>query len=121
MRQNNTNNTAKVISKSWANNDVAGAGMIWVSESKIKFFFTLNGIMCTNTFSINTKRRLVPMIGLKYPITVEVNFNTKPFKYDYIKHITPIVINSNNNFIKENYNDNMYNYIINLNNKIKYE
>jgi len=114
------------IFEEFTQGDTVGAGVIYKEKDVYIFFFTLNGIQCPETFTIKTKKRLVPMIGLKYPITIEINLNTNPFKYDYRCHIMPIVISSNNNFIKEYYNSNMYDYMIKYlirdeNNKLKYE
>ena len=107
------------IFKEFNQGDIVGAGIIYIEKDLYKFFFTLNGILFDDMFTIKTSKRLIPMIGLKYPITIEVNFNTKPFLYDYRCNITPTVISSNNIFIKENYNSDMYNYMCNY--KLKYE
>jgi hypothetical protein len=103
MRQNNINNTAKVISKSWANNDVAGAGMIWVSESKIKFFFTLNGkLIWISTEPYDIRGYYFPIIGYDHPNSISVNFSSSKFKYNIknmIIEYSKEIISTDNDFI----------------------
>jgi hypothetical protein len=76
MRQNNTDNTAKIISKPWANNDVAGAGIIWISENMVKFFFTLNGkLIWISNEPFDIKGYYFPIIGYDHPNSINVNFS----------------------------------------------
>ena len=41
---------------------------------------------------------------------IKINFNKEKFKYNYRKHILPIVITTNNSFIKSGYVDSMYQF-----------
>ena len=142
MRQNNTNNTAKVISKPWANNDVAGAGIIWISENKVKFFFTLNGkLMWISNDPFDIRGYYFPIIGYDHPNSISVNFSSSKFKYniknmiiEYSKEIIStdncfinsydigLYLNEYPNIKKEN-NVNLTNIInfININGSINHE
>jgi len=103
MRKNNTNNTAKVISKPWANNDVAGAGIIWFSENKVKFFFTLNGkLIWISDEAFDIKGYYFPIIGYDHPNSINVNFSSSKFKYNIknmIIEYSKEIISTDNDFI----------------------
>jgi hypothetical protein len=103
MRQNNTNNTAKIISKPWANNDVAGAGMIWITESMVKFFFTLNGkLIWISNEPYEIKSYYFPIIGYDHPNSISVNFSSSKFKYNIknmIIEYSKEIISTDNSFI----------------------
>jgi hypothetical protein len=103
MRHNNTNNTAKVISKPWSNNDVVGAGMIWFSENKVKFFFTLNGkLVWISNEPYDIRGYYFPIIGYDHPNSIEVNFSSSKFKYNIknmIIEYSKEIISTDNSFI----------------------
>lgn len=103
MRQNNTDNTAKIISKPWANNDVAGAGIIWISENMVKFFFTLNGkLIWISNEPFDIKGYYFPIIGYDHPNSINVNFSSSKFKYNIknmIVEYSKEIISTNNSFI----------------------
>jgi len=103
IRQNNTNNTAKVISKPWANNDVAGSGIIWLSENKVKFFFTLNGkLIWISSEPFDIKSYYFPTIGYDHPNSININFSSSKFKYNIknmIIEYSKEIISTDNDFI----------------------
>lgn len=103
MRHNNTNNTAKIISKPWSNNDVVGAGIIWLSQNKIKFFFTLNGkLIWISTEPYDIKDFYFPIIGYDHSNSISVNFSSSKFKYNIknmIIEYSKEIISTDNTFL----------------------
>jgi hypothetical protein len=81
--------------KEYGLNDTVGAGIIYCINNTYKFFFTLNGKLFSDMFEITTLNKLIPMINFNYNAPVKVNFNKSRFKYDFRRHILPIVISTN--------------------------
>lgn len=88
--------------------DTVGAGLIYITNNTYDVFFTLNGVIYSELIRIETKNRIIPMIGLNYNASISINFNKTRLMYDYRDHILPIVISTNNIFIKERYDTKSY-------------
>ena len=103
IRYNEAGQVSKVHSDIWKPNDVAGAGIIYISKNEIKPFFTLNGkLIYMMGKTIQMKFPYFPMIGYDHSHSIEINFSSKPFVYDIKKLIlknSDNVISSDNTFI----------------------
>jgi hypothetical protein len=103
IRFNESGQVSKVHSNFWKPNDVAGAGIIYVSKNEIKPFFTLNGkLIYMMGKTIQMKYPYFPMVGYDHSHSIEINFSSKPFVYDIKKLIlknSDNVISSDNSFI----------------------
>ena len=91
--------THDYIYKTYGLGDTVGAGVIYGSENNFdcyNIFFTLNGEKFSDIIKIQSKNKLIPMIGLNYNSMIKINFNTHAFKYNYTNHILQKIISTNN-------------------------
>ena len=106
IRYNEPSNKAQVVSKSWVPGDIAGAGMIWIGENKVKFFFTLNGRLVWISHKVQEiNKTYFPIIGYDHPNSINVNFSSSKFKFDIKKMIgehSKQIISTENTFIETN-------------------
>ena len=80
--------------KKYGKGDTIGAGVIYESSS-YKIFFTLNGKLCKKMVLFPLDIKLIPMIAINYNALISVNFSNKPFKYNFINHISSNIISFN--------------------------
>jgi len=85
--------------------DTVGAGIIYKMNNIYDFFFTLNGKRVSPYITVKYIDPVIPMIGLNSNMMVEINFSTKPFKYDFKTHITQYIISTKRDFVKRNLSD----------------
>ena len=99
------------ISDIWKPGDTIGAGILYIKDNIVNFFFTFNGKF---VYIFNSSSKLqnpyFPIIGYNHNHTIELNFSQKQFKYDIISLINKYnyIISINNTFL---YDDNINNYI----------
>jgi hypothetical protein len=96
----------KNISRKWNVGDIIGAGIIFISATKIMPFFTFNGELVyihDDIFDIN--KPYFPIISYKYSHSIDVNLSDNKFKFN-IKNIiskySNNIISTNNQFIDGN-------------------
>ncbi len=103
IRFNEADNSVKAYTNVWGPGDVAGAGIIYVGKNEFKPFFTFNGkLVYMAGKTIQMKFPYFPMVGYDHSRSIELNFSSKPFKYDIKKLIlknSENVISSENTFI----------------------
>ncbi len=103
IRFNEAEFPSKAYTNVWGPGDVAGAGIIYVGKNEFKPFFTFNGkLVYMAGKTIQMKFPYFPMIGYDHSHSIELNFSSKPFKYDIKKLIlknSENVISSENTFI----------------------
>jgi len=78
--------------KTYTQGDIVGAGIIYESLNIYQVFFTHNGVLYKQISIIEIEDPIIPMIGITHNAVIDINLNTRPFKYDYTRHITPIVL-----------------------------
>ena len=100
IRYNESSQVFKTYSDIWVPGDIAGAGIIYVGKNEIIPFFTFNGkLVYIGNKSVKIDFPYFPIIGYDHSQSIEINFSSKPFKYD-IK--TLIYKNSDNIISSEN-------------------
>jgi len=108
------NGSQKFKCQPFTYDDFIGAGIIYTGLYTYKIFFTRNGTLLPYYVNLETKDKLVPMIGIDHSASVMVNFGNVDFVYNFMEHAEPIVISTKNNFINNHYILNDYEYNCNL-------
>jgi hypothetical protein len=105
IRLNCTNQDAKPITKTWESGDIAGAGIIYLGENKIKPFFTFNGkLIKIFEEPIIMSGPYFPMIGYDHSHSIKINFSNSKFKFNIKKLIneySKTIISTENIFISD--------------------
>ena len=87
----------EIYVKKYNYGDTVGAGIIYRENNIYEFFFTLNGRKINYSNKLKLDKNIYPMISLSHNAKISINFNTRKFKYNFTKHITSIVLSTNNN------------------------
>lgn len=116
---NNNKHYTKNISRRWVVGDIIGAGIIFISSTKIKPFFTFNGTMVyLHNDILDITRAYQPIISYKYSHSININLSTSKFKFN-IKNIiskySNNIISTNNNFFNNTTNNFFFNNTTNNN------
>jgi hypothetical protein len=97
----------KNVGPKYNQNDVFGAGIIFLSKNYYRPFFTFNGTLINLEFFNNLyiEYDIVPIVGYDHSNRIKLNFGQEEFKFDIKNYLhNNKVISNENNFIKSEYN-----------------